>query len=251
MRRGKGMKFFIVISLLILHSSLFCALQPPSRNRKKTKEKGWVALSVPLSPGFVNSFIFPVISHQKKASQFWLEVNDNISIACDRICTLQDRTPLAGGYPILQGETKKKIFNVLKCLLNLVPRSNDDLRNILSEGPVPYGSIWWASLQEVTEGKDNKIRPVLIVSNSAYNRNSSDVIVLKITSQPNLKFICKKVAIDLGRESSSYIECLSIHRIPKAKLLDRYKSPYSQGPQDVLGEVKNKLRELLTSEQYQ
>ena len=61
--------------------------------------------------------------------------------------------------------------------------------------------------------KRSKLRPALVMSNSAYNSTSLDIVALRITSKPKRKWAVKITNKDVGRgflEVESYVKVDSI-----------------------------------------
>ena len=90
----------------------------------------------------------------------------------------------------------------------------------------------------------SKFRPALVISNSRYNSNSLDVIVLRITSKPKKEWVIKMTNEDVASGSlvvESYVKVDSIFTIEKkmvAKVVGKLKKEKVEA-------VKMKLAELL------
>jgi len=230
------MKIKIILFLLLSLSlaSVFCA------NRRvvildESEDESWTTIDVQVSNSIFNTFIFPIVSFYGESPKFWVKKGRNKYIACDMIYTSQERSSITTEGSLLMGE-EGKIKRSLHSLLSLFTplREDEDFEEIYCQG-----SIWWANLKDVTDESNDKQRPVLIISNSSYNKGSDEVIILKITSKKSKGIYRKyKVAIDL--EEKSYIDCLSIHRIPKTNLRTFCKM-HNFASEDILQTVKTKL----------
>ena len=83
------------------------------------------------------------------------------------------------------------------------------------------GEVYWADLNPVRGSEQSGIRPVLILSNSHFNRRSGTVIAMAITSQPPKAGFPLTLELQLGslpRPSwvkSSQVRTISVDRIRK------------------------------------
>jgi mRNA interferase MazF len=84
---------------------------------------------------------------------------------------------------------------------------------------VERGDVWWADLNPTRGREQNGIRPILIISCNALNRNSGTVICVPLTSsEPRAGFplTLEVTATDLPKRSwakISQIRVLSIDRL--------------------------------------
>jgi mRNA interferase MazF len=84
---------------------------------------------------------------------------------------------------------------------------------------VERGDVWWADLNPTRGREQNGIRPILIISCNALNRNSGTVICVPLTSsEPRAGFplTIEITSIDLPKRSwvkISQIRVLSIERL--------------------------------------
>ncbi len=244
------MNFFSFLFLLLSFTSVYCANRRVVIDEKRgyyscDEDEEWVTMGLQLPDGFFDGFLFPVISCCEEPSEFWVEKEKNKYIACDMIHTSQgirikkevsDLTK----EDLLFRRGEEKIKEALCTLLSLDSFPMDEENS----GVYCQGSIWWANLRDITDESNDKQRPVLIISNSSYNEHSDEVIIIKITTKrSNGVYAFYKIPIDL--EEKSYIDYLSIYRIPKTKLR-AFRKTHNQAPEDVLKAVKKKLLKLFS-----
>lgn len=111
-------------------------------------------------------------------------------------------------------------------------------RSEMVQGDIVLMDFSYSNLQR------SKFRPALVISNSRYNSNSLDVIVLRITSKPKKEWVIKMTNKDVASGSlvvESYVKVDSIFTIEKemvAKVVGKLKK-------EKVKEVKMKLAELL------
>ena len=111
-------------------------------------------------------------------------------------------------------------------------------RSEMEQGDIVLMDFSYSNLQR------SKFRPALVISNSRYNSNSLDVIVLRITSKPKKEWVIKMTNKDVASGSlvvESYVKVDSIFTIEKemvAKVVGKLKK-------EKVKEVKMKLAELL------
>lgn len=238
----------IILFLLLLNKTVFCGGAGDRKvtlirenSQRQCTDKIWTRMELQLSDNVSNNFLFPIVSFQGNPLDFWIRKNKNHHIACDFIYTSQERvSPEAGGLPLL-GKEEKRVKECLHRLLSLSPYEDEE---DYEEQVYRQGSIWWANLKNLTSESNDKHRPVLIISKSSYNTHSDEVLILTITSKKSYGCYAKyKVPIDL--EEKSYIDCLSIHRIPKEEL-KAFRKTHNQASGKVLRNVKRKLHEIFS-----
>ena len=78
--------------------------------------------------------------------------------------------------------------------------------------------IVWAKFP-FSDMRDAKFRPALVVSNSIYNRNNSDVLVCAITSTPDRKEY--SIVIDSSNLSSGKLPIKSMVRSDKIIVIEK------------------------------
>jgi len=91
--------------------------------------------------------------------------------------------------------------------------------------------------------KRSKLRPALVMSNSAYNSTSLDIVALRITSQPKRRWAVKITNKDVGRgflEVESYVKVDSIFTVEN-NMIAKFVGKLNEMK---INEVKLKLDEL-------
>jgi mRNA interferase MazF len=110
-----------------------------------------------------------------------------------------------------------------------------------------YGEIWIGELDPTRGHEQSGTRPVLVISDDAFNASPADlVVVLPLTTKD--KRIAWHVAVEPpegGLRARSYIKCEDIRSIAKARLRDHVGSISTE----TVEEVAYRLRMLLRLDQ--
>jgi mRNA interferase MazF len=84
------------------------------------------------------------------------------------------------------------------------------------------GEIWWANLNPTRGHEQSGIRPVLIISQDAFNRHSGTVIALALTSQaPKAEFPLTFLIESVSLPKQSWVKISQIRTLSIDRLGDR------------------------------
>ena len=84
------------------------------------------------------------------------------------------------------------------------------------------GEIWWANLNPTRGHEQSGIRPVLIISQDAFNRHSGTVIALALTSQaPKAEFPLTFLIESVSLPKQSWVKTSQIRTLSIDRLGDR------------------------------
>jgi mRNA interferase MazF len=84
------------------------------------------------------------------------------------------------------------------------------------------GEIWWADLNPTRGREQSGIRPVLIISQDAFNRYSGTVIALALTSQaPTARFPLTFLIESMSLPKQSWVKISQIRTLSVDRLGDR------------------------------
>jgi mRNA interferase MazF len=84
------------------------------------------------------------------------------------------------------------------------------------------GEIWWADLNPTRGREQSGIRPVLIISQDAFNRYSGTVIALALTSQaPTAGFPLTLLIESMSLPKQSWVKISQIRTLSVDRLGDR------------------------------
>ncbi len=84
------------------------------------------------------------------------------------------------------------------------------------------GEIWWANLNPTRGHEQSGIRPVLIISQDAFNRHSGTVIALALTSQaPKTEFPLTFLIESVSLPKQSWVKISQIRTLSVDRLGDK------------------------------
>jgi mRNA interferase MazF len=84
------------------------------------------------------------------------------------------------------------------------------------------GEIWWANLNPTRGHEQSGIRPVLIISQDAFNRHSGTVIAIALTSQtPKAEFPLTFLIESVSLPKQSWVKISQIRTLSIDRLGDR------------------------------
>ena len=84
------------------------------------------------------------------------------------------------------------------------------------------GEIWWANLNPTRGHERSGIRPVLIISQDAFNRHSGTVIAIALTSQaPKTKFPLTFLIESVSLPKQSWVKISQIRTLSVDRLGDK------------------------------
>jgi mRNA interferase MazF len=84
------------------------------------------------------------------------------------------------------------------------------------------GEIWWANLNPTRGHEQSGIRPVLIISQDAFNRHSGTVIALALTSQvPKAEFPLTFLIESVSLPKQSWVKISQIRTLSVDRLGDK------------------------------
>jgi mRNA interferase MazF len=104
------------------------------------------------------------------------------------------------------------------------------------------GEIWWAELDPVRGHEQGGTRPVLIISDQAFNTRSGTVIVMAITSQePKAGF---PLTYNLGEENLPKHAWVKISQI-RTLSVQRLTSKLSEIDREIVDEIISGLQQIV------